>query len=89
MLIITVDSCQMLFDMCFEFLGLKSLHTVTSIFAFNKGCDSTKILETFQFNIGIFKVLNLPVGSLLASPTRANEISVNKPFSMLIFFFFF
>lgn len=57
MLGITVDSCQILFEMCFEFLGLKSLHTVTSIFAFNKGCDSTKIRETFQFNIGILRSL--------------------------------
>lgn len=61
MLIITVDSCQILFEMCFEFLGLKSLHTITCIFAFTEACDSAQVLETFQFDIGIFKVLNLPV----------------------------
>lgn len=64
MLIIAVVSCQILFEMCFEFLGLKSLHAVTSVFAFTKACDSAKVLETFQFDICIFKVLNLPVRSL-------------------------
>lgn len=64
MLVITADSCQILFEMCFEFLGLKYLHIVTSIFAFTKACDSTK---AFQFDIGIFKVFNLPVRGLWCS----------------------
>lgn len=68
----------------FEFLGLKSLYILSSVFAFTKTCGPGEVLETFQFDRGIFADHQFTCKKPAVFSAKATAVNVKKPFSMLI-----